>query len=54
MTIIEDPGTRVFKEFLNYWNTRVIWSSTRVQWMQIIVITQHKTDDINQRHYFEV
>jgi hypothetical protein len=54
MTIIEYPGTRVFKEFLNYSNNRVIGSSTRVQWMQIIVITQHKTDDINQRHYFEV
>jgi hypothetical protein len=56
MTIIDYPGSRVFDDFLKYSNTRVIGSSTRVQWMQLNVITlvQLKTEGINQMHYFEV
>jgi hypothetical protein len=56
MTIIDYPGSRVFDDVLMYLNTRVIGSSTRVQWMQLNVITlvQLITEGINQMHYFEV
>ncbi len=56
MTIIDYPGSRVFDDFLTYSNTRAIGSSTRLQWMQLNVITlvQLKSEGINQMHYFEV